>query len=421
MQRPLNPTVEATLFSRERLAGYDPHVLDRKTVLVVGAGALGEKTAINLALSGLAELRNVDHDLYELHNSTRSLCYPTPAEQQRLGMEKARIVAWRLTPLMRAARARVRFAVSYIQELGLGAFSDVDVVVSCVDNARARAYLADASRLLALPLIEAGFDGPDLSLSCYPAARGRKAADAPCWRCSHQELAGAFSCRFAAQQAEAQGVIPAIQAAAATLGGLQAEATIMALHDQLPLANRVFDLNIRTGRSRLTKLATDPACPGIHRTMPGPHRRLTTGPGESVSRLLDELNQTLPQSVAIKLREPFVLRALCQECGQMVEAGEPAWKWAAGPLCSECGGHHIRSTTKATELVPEVFVDLDQTSPKEILETPCAAIGLAAQDLLEVADEKGRMVVLRMSGALSDLFESVAAGEPADASVSRRR
>lgn len=39
------------VFSRERLAGYDPELMSRSTVLIVGAGALGQNTALNLAVA----------------------------------------------------------------------------------------------------------------------------------------------------------------------------------------------------------------------------------------------------------------------------------------------------------------------------------------------------------------------------------
>ena len=46
------------LFSRERLAGYDPEIMKATRMLIVGAGALGQNTALNLALAGVGEIRN---------------------------------------------------------------------------------------------------------------------------------------------------------------------------------------------------------------------------------------------------------------------------------------------------------------------------------------------------------------------------
>ena len=68
-------TANTELFSRERLAGYDPELLARSVALIVGAGALGQNTAQNLALAGIGEIRIVDKDQFEPHNRTRSPAY----------------------------------------------------------------------------------------------------------------------------------------------------------------------------------------------------------------------------------------------------------------------------------------------------------------------------------------------------------
>src|SRR5437870_3401583 len=114
--------VNNELFSRERLAGYDPQIMNATKVLIVGVGALGQNTAMNLALAGIGEIRIVDHDRFEDHNRTRSPLYPTAEEQAALGMSKAKVVAARLGRLMTAPGAVVRYADKCIQELGDGAF-----------------------------------------------------------------------------------------------------------------------------------------------------------------------------------------------------------------------------------------------------------------------------------------------------------
>lgn len=408
MRRPLTvPVTDEALpagdFSRERLAGYDPAVLDRAVVLVVGAGALGQNLLISLALCGIRELRIVDNDLFEPHNRTRSPLYPTRAEQTALGLEKARVAAAKLGPLMPASRPRVRFAVTRIQELGLGAFHGVHAVASCVDNPRARAHLADATRLLAIPLIEGGFEGPEITLSSFPAETTRTASSAPCWRCSHDDLAGVFSCRFTAENAEAHGVIPAIQPAAATLAGLQAETTIMALHGRDALGGHAFDLNLRTGRSRLTRLTTDPRCAGAHRTLPRQRVQLRTRAEDTVADLLDELRDRLGEGAEIRLRDPFVLTAPCHECRTTVDVWQPSDRWASTPLCDDCGGTRPRSG--ATSPVAEVLPTLDRLASTEIQTASCATLGIAPMDILDITSDRAPAAV-RVAGTTSDLFEA---------------
>lgn len=390
-------------FSRERLAGYDPAVLDRAAVLVVGAGALGQNLLISLALCGIRELRIVDDDLFEQDNRTRSPHYPTPAEQAVLGLEKARVSAAKLRPLMQAPRPRIRFAVAKIQELGLGAFHGVRAVASCVDNPRARAYLADATRLLALPLIEGGFEGPEITLSSFPAASARTASSAPCWRCGHNDLAGVFSCRFTAEQAEARGVIPAIQPAAATLAGLQAETTIMALHGRDALGGHAFDLNLRTGRSRRTRLSTDPRCAGVHRTLPRRRVQLQTRAAETVGDLLREVRDRLGEGAEIRLRDPFVLTAPCFECRRTAQVWQPSDRWASSPFCEDCGGTRPRSGS--TSSVADVLSTLDRNTPAKIMAESCSTLGIVPLDILDSTDGRSPALV-RLSGCVGDLYDA---------------
>ena len=89
------------VFSREMLAGYDPEILHGGTVLVVGAGAGGQNLLQNLALSGVGEIRIVDHDHFEEHNRTRSPLYPTDILPAEGGAGKARLVAEKLFLMMR--------------------------------------------------------------------------------------------------------------------------------------------------------------------------------------------------------------------------------------------------------------------------------------------------------------------------------
>ncbi len=158
---------QVDLQSRARLAGYDPDRLDA-VVLVVGMGASGQNTALNLALAGIRELRVVDADRFEQHSRTRSPLFPPGAGD---GVPKATATAAALARVATHPDALVRFADARIEELGAAIFDEVDVVVSCVDAKRARAYLADRCSALGLPLVEAGFQGAEVNLAVFPAGR----------------------------------------------------------------------------------------------------------------------------------------------------------------------------------------------------------------------------------------------------------
>lgn len=398
------------IFSRERLAGYEPELLAQSVALIVGAGALGQNVALNLALSGVGEIRIVDRDQFEPHNRTRSPLFPQPEEQARCGLDKSRVVAFKLMPLMTAPHPSVRYAHEWIQALGDGAFKGVSVILSCVDRPSARAYLSDKARAHGIPLIEAGFEAAEISLSCFPAARGQEAYDAPCWRCAHQETeveAGIFSCLTYARRADESGVIPAIQNAAATLGGLQAEAAVLSLHQQTgsPLGFRLMDLNIKTGVSRVTKLSTDPFCPGLHKSLDTPPHKLTTTGGDSVEQLLQELSRHLGDAARIELEPPLVWVANCQRCTKTADVRSPTWRWAMSPRCDSCGGGFPLSNVE-TKDAPLIYYYLDSESPTEVLKTACARIGLPALALIEASAGEQPSLLFELAGSLEQLYET---------------
>lgn len=401
-----NAAVREARFSRERQAGYDPAAVGEGTVLVAGAGALAQNLLVNLALSGVGELRVVDFDTFEDHNASRSPLFPTGAEQRALGMQKARVVASKVAALMRAPQPRARFAAAPVQALGMGAFDGVDVVAACVDDREARAYLGDACRLLGVTLVEGGFHGPEVSLSCFPpAAPGAEATD-PCYRCAGASTAATFSCERAAAASRRAGVVPAIQSAAATLGGLQAEAVIQALHGRHAGCRRLH-LDIRSGAARTYELTRDPGCPGAHRRLVRPATDLRCSATDTLGTLLEEAEQTLGRGCAIALRERIVCEDYCHGCGMLVVADVPDWSWRAQPHCVGCGGPFARCGPEAGNMTPQIVTDLGANTRGRLRTVTCRCAGLPALTIVE-ARPSGRAtgVSLRLAGALDDLFET---------------
>jgi adenylyltransferase/sulfurtransferase len=403
---------DKNIFSRERLAGYDPEVMSRSVALVVGAGALGQNAAQDLALAGLGEIRIVDRDRFEEHNRTRSPAYPLPEEQELYGLDKARAVACNLRRLMTAPDAVMRYAHAWVQELGDGAFDGVSVVVSCVDSQVARAYLSDKARQHGLPYIEAGFHAADTTLTSFPATATDEARDAPCWRCLHPDLGGSFSCRFYAAQAEASGIIPALQNAAAVLGGLQAESAILALHPTLVESNeaRGFALNVRTWKATTVMLSRDPKCAGMHRRLDAEPVALKTKASDTVERLLGEMSEHFGCSARLKLPlelfAKLVWHAPCagKGCENMIDVRSPEWSWRINPLCEECGGP-FPMLGGETPGYPVLYTELSLESDTEILHTTCGQIGLPPLSLVEGACEDSSSAHFKLAGSLAELFE----------------
>jgi len=399
---------ETAMFSRERLAGYEPEVLGRSVALVVGAGALGQNVIQNLALSGVGEIRVVDKDIFESHNLTRSPAYPLLDEQEFLGLEKASAVARKLSRLMTAQNPVMRYAHSWIQELGDGAFKDVSIVMACVDTSSGRAYLSEKSRLHGIPYVEGGFEAEEVTLNCFPAACGEKAKTEPCWHCSHGIAAGASSCTIYAARAEAAGFIPAIQNAAAALAALQSEAAIIALHDREPEAAEAYalDLNIRSGRSRRIKLATDPQCPGLHRSLEGEPIKLPTYDDDSVEQLLKEIGKHFDRAPTILLQCPLVWTAACARCFEVVPVRKPDWMWIMDPLCASCREEQsdVDRPADAVDL-PVTYTQLSFDMNDEVLNATCRQVGIPALCLVEAFADERPSKYFELAGSIDHLFK----------------
>src|SRR5947209_6653141 len=270
------------LHSRSRLAGYTPEILFTSSVLIVGAGALGQNLALDLALAGIGELNIVDFDTFEAHNATRSPLYPTREEQRAWGREKAKVAAYKLFPMMTAPSPRIRYAVAPIQSLGDLPLIHAQIIFAAVDNQNTRAYLAERCHAVGRPLIEGGFYAGSLNVSVFGPD-----ADDSCYRCISPRKEGAFSCQRYAANAEAQHIIPAIQNTAAVLGGLQAEVGIRWLHGGRSMLNKRVYTNIRSMIMGNVTLPLSAKCPGIHWSSVGLFpKTLALGGNDTLEHLL---------------------------------------------------------------------------------------------------------------------------------------
>jgi len=394
------------LHSRAIAAGYRPEILFGAKALVVGAGALGQNLVLDLALGGVGHLFVVDLDHFENHNVTRSPFYPTPLEIETVGLSKARVVAHKALPVMTAPQPRMLYAIDPIQELGDLAIAWADVVFSAVDNAAARAYLAERCRMHRKPMIEAGFHGASLKLAVF----GSDPAE-PCYRCVNPQRTGAFSCEMYALEAEGSGVVPAVQNGAAVLAGLQAEQGITWLHDTCSLRGHTARLEIRTLAGQVSKIMINPECPGVHELSSSEPLEVSVVPNSTLDDLLDEVERLAGPTV-LKLPDPLVLRIWCTNCLQLVDARVPEWQWMAAPRCEHCGGPFRRLPEDGH--APEPMTLLDTRLRANTGGLTCMQAGITPGTLLQAwtGPELEQPATFRMPGTIQEVAIELSPGSP---------
>lgn len=360
---------------------------------VVGCGAAGNNAALNLALSGVGELRFIDPDFVEPSNLTRSPLF----RPERLGgrtRHKACEIALGALAYAYAREPVARYAVARVEALGLGALQGSHAVVAAVDSMRIRALLGDATRLLGIPLVEIGFLAPRGHVTVFP----NRSAEEPDWCCLHPPTDhGGLSCSLYARAVEATGRIAATQTVASTFGSLATEAVIQALHGEFPLGGRLLELDVRSGASRTLELALDPRCAGAHRRW-GEVRRLDAHAGGPLTAVFDALRGEMRDPV-VRLPAPFVVEVPCAACGHAVRVGRPAWALTEPPVCRKCP----ETPTAWSHVISVTEVSADDPLAARHART----LGLAPGSIVEVFDratEAWDLVAVQLAGGVEDLF-----------------
>ena len=127
--------------------------LREATVLVAGAGAIGNEVSKNLAMLGIKRLLIVDNDIVELSNTSRMIFF----DRKSQGLNKARVLARGITSKFPYVEA-IAWTGS-LEDLPLEHLLSADVIVCGLDNVISRIYLSQVSRRYSIPMIDGGIVG----------------------------------------------------------------------------------------------------------------------------------------------------------------------------------------------------------------------------------------------------------------------
>ena len=141
------------------------------TVLIGGAGALGNEVAKNLAMLGVIRLIIVDYDVVELSNVSRMIFF----DQSDAGKSKAKVLAQKLH--RKFPRTEIVAHDCALEKIPLGTFLQSDVIICGLDNVVSRIFLTSISRKYSIPMVDGGIVGYQARVQVYAPP------DAPCPIC----------------------------------------------------------------------------------------------------------------------------------------------------------------------------------------------------------------------------------------------
>ena len=125
--------------------------LDGKSILIAGAGTIGNLLVEYAVNSGVSDITIVDKDIYEYWNLPRSSMIEEASLQRPKAIELAEAAARKSS-----FRVKVRGIHADICNLGWGFFKQFDLVLSPVDSAAVRQYIDRGCRLYHIPHITCG-------------------------------------------------------------------------------------------------------------------------------------------------------------------------------------------------------------------------------------------------------------------------
>ena len=249
---------EEDRYSRLRLIPWwDQDRLKNATVMVVGAGAIGNELIKNLALLGIGKVLIYDMDRIENTNLTRSVLY----RRSDVGRYKAEVAAERAMEMNPDVSAKA-FIANIIDDVGLGVFRRMDVVLGGLDNREARLAINQACYKVNKPWI----DGAIEALSGF--ARVFVPGHGACYECTMTETDWMLinkrkSCALLTHEQMEQGKIPTTPTSSSVIAGIQVQEMLKLLHSDrgLPtLTGKGYVFNGLTHDSYVVEYQEKPDC-----------------------------------------------------------------------------------------------------------------------------------------------------------------
>lgn len=325
---------EEDRYGRLRLIPWwDQDRLKNATIMVVGAGAIGNELIKNLTLLGIGKILIYDMDSIESTNLTRSILF----RAKDVGRYKAEVAAERAHEINPDVKTK-SFVSNIIDDVGLGVFRRMDVVLGGLDNREARLAINQACYHVNKPWIDGAIEALNGFARVFVPGHGA------CYECTMTETDWMLinkrkSCALLTHQQMSEGKIPTTPTSSSVIAGIQVQEMLKLLHSDrgLPtLAGKGFVFNGLTHDSFVVEYQQKDDCMShdIYDAIvekPWSVRTMT------LRELLGNIQADLGEKAVIDFDRDIATRAHCS-CGNIKDLYSPVHKLKGESLvCPECG------------------------------------------------------------------------------------
>ncbi|NMB53598.1 MAG: GntR family transcriptional regulator [Leptolinea sp.] len=312
------------------ISWWEREKVEKAQVMVVGAGALGNEVIKNLALMGVGHILIVDFDTVELANLSRSVLF----RESDSSRNKAEVAA------ARAKEINPNVHVQYLHgdisnQVGLGIFRRMDVIIGCLDNREARLAVNRFCYWVDKPWVDGAIQ------ELYGLVRVFIPGQGACFECSlteqaRRDLAVRYSCPLLARENVLLGKVPTTPTIASIIGAMQAQEALKIIHGMPVEPGKVIHFNGLTNEMHTSAYTAREDCESHWNY--GEITELPLSAGTTTLADFARIAQSdLGPETLIELDQELILSLSCPQCGTREEILRPmsqvGFKAAHCPVC----------------------------------------------------------------------------------------
>lgn len=325
---------EEDRYARLRLIPWwDQERLKNATIMVVGAGAIGNELIKNLTLLGIGRILVYDMDAIESTNLTRSVLY----RARDVGRYKAEVAAERAKEMNPDVKAKA-FIANIIDDVGLGVFRRMNVVLGGLDNREARLSINQSCYKVDRPWIDGAIEALNGFARVFIPGQGA------CYECTMTETDWMLinkrkSCALLTHEQMAEGKIPTTPTSSSIIAGIQVQEMLKLLHADrnLPtLAGKGYVFNGLTHDSYVVEYQCKEDCMS-HDTYEKIVEKPWSAKTIALKDVLAAIREELGERAVLDFDRDIATRAKCS-CGECKDLFTPVHKLRGHMLtCPKCG------------------------------------------------------------------------------------
>lgn len=315
------------------ISWWQQEVVRNASILVVGAGALGNEVLKNLALMGIGNVMIADFDTIEDSNLSRSVLFRGGDR----GRRKVDAAAERVKELNPDVNVKAWHGdINY--ELGMGVFRHVDAIIGCLDNREARLSINRFCWGIGKPWVDGAIQELMGIVRVFWPGNGA------CYECTltdldYQIIGLRYSCPLLARQNVLQGKVPTTPTSASIVAAFQTQEALKLIHGMEVQPGKAIMINGLTNDVYTTEYPVKEDCMSHFRLDPIMELPGVSACDTTLSEMLEVARASLGAEAVLEFDSELVVSMSCNQCGQET----PIFKRMArlfeqDSLCPNCGG-----------------------------------------------------------------------------------